>query len=82
MQTTRYPGIEVESPDAVASTQALDIYLTPDAVASMLRLSKSTIRRMWTAGLMPHPIRVGRRAIRWRLRDLNEWLEQGTHHAE
>jgi prophage regulatory protein len=56
--------------------QQIETLVGPDAVAAALGVSKQTIRRWWQAGLMPAPMRCGRRAIRWRLSELNAWLEK------
>ena len=51
--------------------QTIDI----DAVASLIGVSRSTCRRMWYAGQLPKPIRLGRRSIRWRVSDLSQFIE-------
>lgn len=50
--------------------QTIDI----DAVALMLGVSRSTCRRMWYAGQIPKPIRLGRRSIRWRVSDIHQFI--------
>ena len=46
-----------------------------DAVALMFGVSRSTCRRMWYAGQLPAPIRLGRRSVRWRVSDINQFIE-------
>lgn len=48
--------------------------LTIDEVAAQWRTTRSSVRRMWYAGLCPKPIRIGRRGIRWRKADVEEFL--------
>jgi prophage regulatory protein len=40
-----------------------------------LRLSHATIWRLVRAGKFPAPIRIGARAIAWRLSEIEAWLE-------
>jgi predicted DNA-binding transcriptional regulator AlpA len=44
------------------------------AVAGMLGVSRATIDRQCALGLFPEPVRIGR-CRRWRLADINVWLE-------
>ena len=53
-------------------------FLTDGELASMLKVSSSTIRRMWYRGDLPKPIRIGF-VNRWRTADIEQWLaEQPT----
>ena len=52
------------------SNLTLDI----DAVASKCGVSRSTVRRLWYAGQLPKPIRLGRRSIRWRASDVEAFI--------
>ena len=54
-----------------AMTNLLDTH----AVCEMLSISPATLRRAYGEGLIPQPIRVGRRGIRWRSSDLQEWID-------
>jgi prophage regulatory protein len=47
----------------------------PDVVEAM-KLSASTVFRMVKANEFPAPIRLSKRAIAWRTRDLEVWLSQ------
>ena len=48
--------------------------LTIDEVAELFHCSRKTVRRSWNAGLIPKPIRIGRRSIRWRREELEEFI--------
>jgi len=50
--------------------------LTVNQVADLLSLHPRTIWRMVSAGDLPAPIGIGRRAKRWRLVDLQTWMDQ------
>ena len=52
--------------------------LTIDELAAILSCSRSHIRRLWHVGTLPAPIRLGRRSIRWRVADLQEFVESQT----
>ena len=43
-------------------------------VESRTGLSRSTIYRLMRAGQFPTPIRVGPRAVRWKLSEVNAYL--------
>ena len=49
-------------------------YLTIFEVAKMLSVSTMTIRRWWTNGKMPEPVRPGGTSIRWDEAVLEKWL--------
>ena len=44
-------------------------------VEQLVQLSRSTIYAKVKAGTFPAPIRIGARAVAWRLSDLETWLE-------
>jgi excisionase family DNA binding protein len=48
----------------------MDKLLTIDDLAALFRVSKITIARWVKQGVLPLPIRFGRRCIRWRPEDL------------
>jgi excisionase family DNA binding protein len=50
--------------------------LNADEVAAMLGISERTLWRLLSAGKVPKPVRFGR-STRWRLADVNEWIEEG-----
>ena len=45
-------------------------------VATLTRLSDRTIRRLYSAGEMPAPVRAGR-AVRFRAADIDRWIAAG-----
>ncbi len=51
--------------------------LTAQAVGVRLSLSKRAVFRMRSAGLICAPVKVGVGAIRWRLSDIEKWIELG-----
>lgn len=50
-----------------------DGIMTIDDVAKRYDVSTQTIYRWSRDGEMPKPVRVGRRLVRWRLLDLQQW---------
>lgn len=55
------------------------IYRRPD-VEQLVGLSRSTLYAMMADGAFPKPVRLGKRAVGWRERDLRDWLD--TRSAE
>ena len=49
--------------------------LTRLEVEKVVSLSRSAIYRLMRSGDFPEPIQVGTRAVRWRLSEIQEWLE-------
>jgi prophage regulatory protein len=49
------------------------IFRRPD-VEQLVGLSRSTIYAMMAEGSFPKPLRLGKRAVGWRERDLQRWL--------
>ena len=45
-------------------------------VEQMVSLSRASIYRLADLGDFPHPIRVGPRAVRWRLGDIERWISE------
>ena len=50
--------------------------LTVSAVAEMCSVAPETVRRLTDRGAMPAPVRLGR-AVRYRLDQIEEWLDDG-----
>ena len=48
--------------------------LRREEVEARLGVSRSWIYAEMRAGRFPEPVKIGRRAVRWRVADLNEWL--------
>ena len=44
-------------------------------VCAITGLGKSTIYKKLTEGIFPRPVRLGPRAIGWKIRDVYDWLE-------
>ena len=44
------------------------------SVERMTGLSKSTLYRLIKKGEFPQPLRLTRKAVRWRREEINEWL--------
>jgi prophage regulatory protein len=45
------------------------------ALEARIGLSCSTIYMMMSEGRFPRPIKIGRRAVGWRVSDVEEWLK-------
>ena len=45
-------------------------------VEQMVSLSRASIYRLADLGDFPHPVRVGPRAVRWRLGDIERWISE------
>jgi predicted DNA-binding transcriptional regulator AlpA len=58
----------------------LDTLLTGREAAALLRLSERTMERHRTAGTGPRYIALGR-AIRYRRRDLADYIERSVSHS-
>ena len=54
----------------------MDRLLRRREVEQMVGLSRTSIYRLMDSGDFPHPIRVGPRAVRWRLRDIEQWMSE------
>ena len=50
-------------------------------VLGLVSLSSATVYRMMSRGEFPRPVRVGRRASRWRSDEVEEWLASRLHIA-
>jgi excisionase family DNA binding protein len=50
-------------------------WMTTSEVAFFLKMSKRSVHRLWRAGQLPEPRRIGKRAIRWHKQELIDWLE-------
>ena len=44
-------------------------------VEEIVGLSRSTIYKLMSTGAFPRPIRLGPRAVGWRLSDIEAWIE-------
>lgn len=50
--------------------------MTEQQLARLLNVSLSTVKRLRASGEGPPAIKVGRRAIRYRREDVEEWLRK------
>ena len=53
--------------------------LKREEVLGLVSLSSATVYRMMSQGEFPRPVRVGRRAARWRSEEIEEWLASRPH---
>jgi predicted DNA-binding transcriptional regulator AlpA len=60
-----------------APTMPAKLLLTYADVSRETGLSKVTIWRKCSAGLMPKPVRLGHKSPRWRYFDIKAWVEAG-----
>jgi prophage regulatory protein len=51
-----------------------DAMLDSAAVAKLLGIDRRTLRRMVKAREVPAPMRLGRRALRWRRAEIEAWI--------
>jgi len=64
------------------NTAEVEILLEPRALARMFRVSERTVRRWWQSGQFPAPLRCGRRCLRFRLKDINDYLSKKENHDD
>ncbi len=57
-----------------ANPCGLEVVIDPPALAAHFDVAISTIQRWVDAGDFPKPMRIGRRLLRWRVADVNDWL--------
>ena len=50
--------------------------LRREEVEARLSVSRNWIYTEMRAGRFPEPVRIGKRAVRWRVADLNAWLSE------
>lgn len=60
----------------MSANEIKPLVYTAHDLAEILRLSERTIRRMDASGTLPKAVRFGR-SKRWRVSDIQAWLEQG-----
>ena len=53
------------------------VFLTPDDLAKMLKISERTLWRLLSAHKIPEPVRIGG-STRWRLAEVQEWIAGGA----
>ncbi|MEX0702386.1 MAG: helix-turn-helix domain-containing protein [Planctomycetales bacterium] len=52
------------------------VFLTPEDLAKMLKVSERTLWRLLSGGKIPEPVRIGG-STRWRLAEVQEWVAGG-----
>ncbi|XZE20284.1 helix-turn-helix transcriptional regulator [Pirellulaceae bacterium SH449] len=52
--------------------------ITIQEVASLLRLSVRSVRRLISRGDLSEPLKIGR-SVRWKKRTIQEWIDQGCN---
>ena len=45
-------------------------------VLALLSVSRSTLNRWIREGAFPRPVKLGKRAVRWRRADIEHWLKE------
>ena len=53
----------------------MDKLLTRPEVEKWLALSRSSVYRLMREGILPEPIRIGPRAVRWKSSEIEAYLE-------
>jgi prophage regulatory protein len=56
--------------------------LTSREVALRLKIGVKTLYRLVRAGVLPQPIRLSRKLLRWREEDIEHWLKEKDHPGE
>lgn len=51
--------------------------ITEEQVAKLLTVSISTVKRLRASGKGPRYIRISERVVRYRRKDVLDWMEQG-----
>ena len=54
----------------------LDRFLGMREVLALLSVSRSTLNRWIQDGAFPRPVKLGKRAVRWRRADIEHWLKE------
>ena len=77
MRTTKEPGrADVEH---AAATRTAEPILTTPEFCDFVKISRAQLFRLIKRDPdFPRPIRVSTRTLRWRLRDINRWMDVRT----
>jgi len=59
-----------------SANEAAPVILRMPSVRRMTALGRSTIYRLMAQKLFPSAIKLGPRAVGWRLTDIDQWLEE------
>ena len=49
--------------------------ITMREVLRICALGRSTVYRLMAARQFPQPVKIGRRGVRWRVSDIEEWVQ-------
>lgn len=60
---------------AIRQTQSDKALARRRQVEQLVQLSRSTIYAAVKAGTFPAPVRIGARAVAWRISEVEQWLE-------
>lgn len=63
------------TPQDISAAQDPDALLTVHTVAALTGFTVATVRERAREGKFPKPLRMGTRTVRWRARDVREWLQ-------
>ena len=61
--------------DTIQHTKADKALARGRQVEQLVQLSRSTIYAAVKAGTFPAPVRIGARAVAWRVSEVEQWLE-------
>lgn len=61
--------------DSIHQTQSGKALARRRQVEQLVALSRSTIYAAVKAGTFPAPVRIGARAVAWRVSEVEQWLE-------
>lgn len=67
--------------DTRADIRSASLLISPDELATILKVSKRTLWRLSSGGKLPGVIYVGR-SPRWRLDEINAWIVAGCPDLE
>ena len=56
-----------------------DRLLRREEVETRCGITRSSLYRLMREGLFPRPVKVGKRAVRWRESEISGWLQSRPH---
>jgi predicted DNA-binding transcriptional regulator AlpA len=60
--------------DEPMKTVTNELLIDSNGVAKMLNVSKRHVERMAQLGDLPPPVRLGKRIVRWRVAEIQDWV--------
>ena len=51
--------------------------ISAESLAKRLEISLRSVWRYRSQGRLPEPVRIGGGVLRWRVREVDEWIQQG-----